>query len=67
MHCYADCEIVEFELVETEVGDTMSVSEYLHQIQMKKAEEERLRKERYEAEAQKRRYEKYQQLKAEFE
>ena len=62
---YNDCEIIEYELVETEVGRT-NMQEYLAEAYERKLEKEKKERERIENAKRKLRFEQYKQLKKEF-
>ena len=64
---YDDCEIVCYEVVETPLQESMTITEYLHERDLIKQERERKAEERYEAIQKEARRKEFEKLKEEFE
>lgn len=61
-----ECEVVTYELVETETGDTLSIADYLEEIATRKADREEAARLRSEAFQRDQRRKQYEALKDEF-
>ena len=64
---YEECEIVCFEIVETPLQDSMTITEYLNERSILQQEKERKAAERYEAMQKEARRKEFEKLKEEFE
>ena len=66
-HVYSDCEIIPYELTETQVGPGFTISEYLDERERKKEEAKLERQKRREEWEKEQRRKQYKKLKEEFE
>ena len=66
VHVYADCEIIEYELVEQPMGPGISITQYLYERKMKKEDQERKDAERRAERDKEERRKRYEELQKEF-